>query len=257
MNQIAISSRTGIGARSRNEDFFLHGALQNGAYAVLADGAGGHGNGHVAAHVVVRESVAEITRQAERQPLPELDKVASMANHVLNQKQIGATGQRRMHSTLVMLWIDQTSQRAVWTHVGDSRLYLLRQGRVMKVTRDDSLVQQMVDVGLITPQEARHHSQRNQLVAAMGIEEPLSPHLSDPQFVTKDGDAFLLCSDGWYDQLDALDIEYALSHATTVDEWLDAMQALVLKRQTPHQDNFTAVAVWVGNPAEITRIAPL
>ena len=67
----------------------------------------------------------------------------------------------------------------------------------------------------------------------------------------------MLCSDGWYDPLTPSDIEDTLSHAATADDWLAAMQRIVQLRQRPNQDNFSAVAVWVGNPTEITRIAPL
>jgi PPM family protein phosphatase len=202
--------------------------------------------------------VREIKRQLSLPgcQLPALDQVTLCANEVLNQQQKGLTGQRRMHATVVVLWIDKISHQAVWSHVGDSRLYLMRRGRLAKVTRDDSVVQQMIDAGLIAATEARLHSQRNQLIAAMGSEEIIDPHLSDPSFLVQDGDAFLLCSDGWYDQLEPHDIEQCLANANNAEEWLDSMQALVQKRQRPHQDNFSAIAVWVGSPAEVTRLGP-
>jgi serine/threonine protein phosphatase PrpC len=144
----------------------------------------------------------------------------------------------------------------VWSHVGYSRLYLRRQGRMARVTRDDSVVQTMLDAGLIDENQARHHSQRNQLIAAMGAEEPIEPHLSEADFDIHDGDAFLLCSDGWYDPLEAADIEETLAGAHSALDWLDRMRAIVQRRQRTNQDNYSAIAVWVGNPAEITRIEP-
>jgi PPM family protein phosphatase len=259
MPDVVIASRSEVGARSRNEDYLQHGALDAGWYAVLSDGAGGHSNGAVAADLVVRMVAHELGSQLnkQRRPAPALDEVAHVANDALNRQQHGLKGQKRMHATLVMLWIGKDTQQAIWSHVGDSRLYLLRQGRVAQVTRDDSVVQTLVDAGLIAPHEARSHSQRNQLIAAMGSDEPIEPHLSDPEFRVQDGDAFLLCSDGWYDRLDEVDIEHCLTEAESAEGWLDGMQALVQERQRPNQDNFSAVAVWVGNPAEVTRIGPL
>ena len=259
MPDVVIASRSEVGARSRNEDYLQHGAFDAGWYAVVSDGAGGHSNGAVAADLVVRMVAHELGAQLTQQgrPFPALDEVVHTANDALNRQQEGLRGQKRMHATLVMLWIGKASLEAVWSHVGDSRLYLLRQGRVAQVTRDDSVVQTMVDAGLIAPHEARSHSQRNQLIAAMGSDEPIEPHVSDPGFMVQDGDAFLLCTDGWYDRLEEADIEHCLAEAGSVEEWLDAMQTLVQQRQRPNQDNFSAVAVWVGNPGEVTRIGPL
>ena len=250
-----MASRSEAGARERNEDYLQHGALDAGWYAVLSDGAGGHRNGAEAADLVVRMVTHELGVQIMQQdrPLPDLGEVVQVANDALNRRQHGATGTGRMHATLVVLWIAKGSGRALWSHVGDSRLYLLRRGRVALVTRDDSVVQALVDAGLIAPHEAREHAQRNHLVAAMGSDDPIHPHLSQPGFRVRDGDAFLLCSDGWYDRLDEADIERCLAGADSAEAWLDQMQRLVLQRQRTNQDNFSAVAVWVGNPAEITR----
>ncbi len=259
MPDVVIASRSEVGARSRNEDYLQHGAFDAGWYAVLSDGAGGHSNGAVAADLVVRMVAHEIGNQITQQgrEKPSLHEAVHTANEALNRQQQGLHGRKRMHATVVMLWIGKASREAVWSHVGDSRLYLLRQGRVVQVTRDDSVVQTLVDAGLIAPHEARSHAQRNQLIAAMGADEPIEPHVSDLGFLVQDGDAFLLCSDGWYDRLEEADIEQCLAEAGSVEGWLDGMQTLVLERQRENQDNFSAVAVWVGNPAEVTLIAPL
>ena len=259
MHDVVIASRSEVGARSGNEDCLQHGAVESGWYAVLADGAGGHTNGAVASDLVVRVAVHELcsrATQAELQP-PVLGQIVLAANDVLNGQQDGLRGHQRMHTTLVLLWIDRARQHALWSHVGDSRLYALRQGRIGHMTRDDSVVQRMVEAGLLAPEQARDHPNRNQLIAALGSDEPIEPHVSDAAFSLRDGDAFLLCSDGWYDPLSPSDIEDTLSHAATADDWLAAMQRIVQLRQSPNQDNFSAVAVWVGNPTEITRIAPL
>lgn len=258
MPDIQFASVSEIGARKHNEDYLQHGELESGWFAVLSDGAGGHSDGAVAADLVVRMVAHELSVEFARpgQPAQTLQQVVHVANDALNRRQQGLSGQQRMHATLVVLWIDKARRQAVWSHVGDSRLYLLRKGRVAHVTRDDSVVQTMLDAGLINEEQARHHAQRNQLIAAMGAEEPIEPHLSDADFEIAEGDAFLLCSDGWYDPLDPHEIESTLNGAGSAQEWLDQMRTLVRQRQRRNQDNYSAIAVWVGNPGDVTRIGP-
>jgi len=258
MSGITIASRSETGARKTNEDYLQHGVLESGWYAVLSDGAGGHSDGAIASDLVVRMVVHELSVAFDRS-LPAgaaLQQVVHVANDALNQQQRGQRGRHRMHATLVVLWVDAATRQAVWAHVGDSRLYLLRQGHVLSVTRDDSVVQTMVDAGLIAPGDARKHAQRNQLLAAMGSEEPIEPHVSEADFTLEDGDALLLCSDGWYDPLEPHEIESTLAASAGAQDWLDRMHALVKARAQPNQDNYSAIAMWVGNPAEITRIRP-
>jgi serine/threonine protein phosphatase PrpC len=257
MPDIQLASRSEIGARKGNEDYLQHGTLGHGWYAVLSDGAGGHSDGAIAADLVVRMVVHELGTKvphADAAPATTIEHAVHVANDALNRRQQGITGVRRMHATLVVLWIDKARGQAVWAHVGDSRLYLLRKGRIAQVTRDDSVVQTMVDAGLIDAEQARTHAQRNQLIAAMGAEEPIEPHLSDDGFAIADGDAYLLCTDGWYDPLEPDEIEATLAGAANAQDWLTRMHLLVLQRARPNQDNYSAIAVWVGNPAEVTRI---
>ena len=258
MPEIRIVSRSELGARQSNEDYLQHGSLAAGWYAVLSDGAGGHRDGAVAADLVVRMATHELGIRFANpdQPAAALQQVVHSANEALNRHQHGMRGHDRMHATLVLLWIDGTRRQALWSHVGDSRLYLLRHGRIAFVTRDDSVVQTMLDAGLINAAQARHHAQRNQLIAAMGSEEPIDPHISEAEFGIRDGDAFLLCSDGWYDPLEPDEIESTLAQADSAEEWLDHMATLVRQRQRKNQDNYSAIAVWIGNPREVTRIDP-
>ena len=256
MLKIEIAARSEVGGRSRNEDDLRFGQSEASCYVVLADGAGGHRDGAMASALVVRTIAAHM--QDAVQVTPELLSAwVRDAHAALGEHQPGDTGQGRMHATVVLLWIDAGSQLALWSHVGDSRLYMLRRGRVCHVTRDDSVVQQMVDAGFITPEEARTHPSKNHLVSAMGIEGAIEPHTVDEPQAIRDGDAFLLCSDGWWETLDALRIEELFAQAHSADQWLGLMYAEVAGAARAGQDNFSAVAVWVGDPAETTRIGGL
>jgi serine/threonine protein phosphatase PrpC len=138
--------------------------------------------------------------------------------------------------------------------VGDSRLYRLRHGVIDLVTADDSVVQRMVEAGLLTAEQAHHHPKKNQLIAALGIQDAVEPHTLVQPVTIEDGDAFLLCSDGWWDSLDADVIADTLGDASSPDEWLTAMQRYIEALDHPKQDNFSAIGVWVGDPGGTTRI---
>ena len=242
---IQIASRTGVGARSRNEDDLRTGVREPLAFAVLSDGAGGHSDGAVASDLVVRVVTAALQSEAGLEPRM-LHATVRNAHELLLKHQSGAGDRERMHATLVALWIDAERALAIWSHVGDSRLYLLRGGRVLHVTRDDSAVQEMVDAGLLTAEAARRHQMKNQLLCAMGAESLFCAHTIEKAFPLVDGDAFLLCTDGWWDKVPHEEIERTLVEAYTPELWLAAMESLIQAGADPDQDNHTAIAIWVG-----------
>ena len=255
MLQVEIASRCEVGGRTHNEDDLRHGQSGSFWYAVLSDGAGGHRGGAVASDIVVRMTALGL--QSATQATPDyLTQLVCDANEALAQKQ-DKRSRDRMHATLVALWIDARREEALWTHVGDSRLYMLRHGRVLHVTQDDSVVQRMVDAGYLTPEEALTHPKKNQLLAAMGAEGGIEPNTLENHMAVEDGDAFLLCSDGWWDHFDRRAIEAAFAASKSPDEWLTRMAEAIQAAATPRQDNYSAIAVWIGDPAETTRLSSL
>jgi serine/threonine protein phosphatase PrpC len=256
MLKVEIASRSEVGERTHNEDDLRVGHSGSFWYAVLSDGAGGHRGGAVASDLVVRMTAHGL--QSATQATPEsLTQLVHDTHATLGQQQAGRKGHERMHATLVALWLDARRAEALWTHVGDSRLYLLRHGRVVHVTADDSVVQRMVDAGYLSAAEARNHPRKNQLISAMVTSDAVAPNTLDEPLPIADGDAFLLCSDGWWDHFDARDIENAFAAAASPAEWLDLMAHDIAAAHVPGQDNYSAVAVWVGDPAETTRVGGL
>ncbi|MBI5924531.1 MAG: serine/threonine-protein phosphatase [Aquabacterium sp.] len=253
MMHIEVASHSEVGQRSHNEDDLRHGTSGAQVYAILSDGAGGHSNGAMASDIVVRTATVLLQRATVFNPAV-LEAAIEDANEVLNTGQQGLPSHQRMHATVVALWIDAEVGQALWAHVGDSRLYRIRQGRAEQLTVDDSVVQHMVNAGYIKPEEAKHHPRKNQLLAAMGSDETPNVHVTKQPEPVYEGDVFLLCSDGWWDQLELEDLERTLFRADTPRQWLDDMAAIVAQCRIANQDNYTAVAVWAGNPAEVTRI---
>jgi PPM family protein phosphatase len=251
---VTMASCTRVGARQHNEDDWRAALLPQGAYAVLSDGAGGHHGGEVAADLTVR--LVETTLQALPNFEPDnLTQATLDAHQAILAGQHGGAAAQHMHATMVALWIHQNT--ALWTHVGDSRLYWLRGGQVWHVTRDDSVVQQLVDAGLISDEDARHHPHKNQLLCAMGMDAPVTPHTTEHPTALQEGDAFLLCSDGWWEPLTHGDIENSLARSASPSDWLERMATQISAVMKPTQDNYTAIALWVGDPTQTTRAMPL
>ena len=246
MLAIRTATCTQTGARDHNEDDMRCGVTDGAAYAVLSDGAGGHDNGAIASDLVVRLVALRLQAAADVNAT-ELHAAVLEAHELLVLQQQGVVLERlRMYATLVALWIDALRGLALWSHVGDSRLYLLRAGRVCHVTRDDSVVQQMIDAGLIDAAVAESHPMKHHLVCAMGVADEFVAHTIEKPFAVTEGDALLLCSDGWWEALQVVDIERTLSQAQDPEQWLQAMRALIAQAANPKQDNHSAIAVWIG-----------
>ncbi len=242
-----MASRSLTGARDHNEDDLRYGFRNGVAYAVLSDGAGGHRAGALASDIVVRAVTTDLQRASAVHAAALHDAVHD-AHELLLAQQPGSIDRDRMHATLVALWIDADRAEALWSHVGDSRLYVLRDGRVQHVTRDDSVVRQLVDAGLLTPEAARTHPKKNQLLCAMGVDSGFVAHTIENAYALGAGDVLLLATDGWWEHFEHDDIAQILADATGPGDWLARMEARIRAAAKPDQDNQRALAVWTGEP---------
>ena len=247
--EVAILSERG--GRPYNEDACGHWHSDHHLCCVLADGAGGHGGGDVASRLAVRNLLTAVAEHPTDcgELLPQL--VRQTNQTILDQRQTG-TRWADMHSTVVCLLVDFIEHRAYWAHAGDSRLYWFRGGRLSSRTKDHSMVQGLVEVGLVEPDALRRHPQRSELRSALGAQ----PHELDvsappnPADVAA-GDCFLLCSDGLWEHVDDRDLEQALAGAATPRGWLDDLcrRVTAATQAKPGHDNFSAMALWLSRPA--------
>ena len=208
---------------------------------VVADGMGGHAFGDWAAHAVVQaiESV-EVPPTFDAAVQAVADGV-----HSANRR-IWAESQRReqqMGSTVVVLLVHGDRFAALW--VGDSRIYLRRADMLVPLTRDHSQVQEMVDRGLIAPEEAADHPRGHVLARAVGVGARIAVDVVTD--AVEPGDRFLLCSDGLSGQV--TDPELGAILALPESEAIEALVARALDRGAP--DNVTAILVGVQ---ETTRL---
>lgn len=244
---VRVAQRSCIGARSRNEDCLGVEQVRGHWCLVLSDGAGGHRDGALASRLVVDRVLAGFR---SRPPVDARD----LAELLLDAHDALVAAQRSrgvidrmsaMHATVVVLLLDTASGRALWGHVGDSRLYLWREGRVSAMTRDDSILQWMLDAGVVDPARTQDVAHRGLLLAALGSEEDVEPHVAGPLELLE-SDAFLLCSDGWWNGLDEARIEQLLACASTPEDWLDSMASATRGRADAKQDNYSAIGCWIG-----------
>ena len=236
--QIKMSSYTADGTRPENEDSF--GREQVGPeqlYAVVCDGLGSHGGGQAAS----RTAVAHLQQMRFTQ-LPTPQQIMDWYNRANQEILAKRNGPRHMKTTAVALFVDQN--RAVWTHIGDTRLYHYHNGRLANFTNDHSVCQLSVKLGEITRREIPTHPDKNKILKALG-EDTISPEIHDPVVLEPGLHAFLLCSDGLWERLHEDEIMLDLHKSQTPEQWLYNLRCRAEMRKFTEVDNNTAVAVFV------------
>lgn len=187
---------TDVGAKRKiNEDAVLS-RPDIGLWAV-ADGMGGHAAGDVASQAVI-DALVHLKPNSDASEFIDLveDKLM-LVNHKLRRHGQESLGGRTLGTTIVTLFFVGEIGVCIWA--GDSRLYLFRDGELSRLSHDHSAVQEMLDAGMITPEQAQYHPHRNVITRAVGGGEQLYPELR--VFHPKPGDWYLLCSDGFYNEM--------------------------------------------------------
>lgn len=216
--RLSWAARTDVGlVRGHNEDSFL---CRNPVFGVC-DGMGGHAAGEVASTIAVRTIAEQAPTSADDALLGAAVEAANEA--VINGAATGV-GKPGMGCTASCCLIDGTHMAVA--HVGDSRIYLLHQGTLVRVTHDHSYVEELVDAGEITPDEARVHPSRSIITRALGSDPDM--YADHFQLDVQKGDRIILCSDGLSSMVTDSTIEaLAVSSATPLD-CTDALVAAAL-----------------------------
>jgi serine/threonine protein phosphatase PrpC len=248
--QLEISVLSNPGGRERNEDACGFWTADGCTFAVVSDGAGGHGGGDVASRLAVRVILASF----QARPACTGDAIADAltgAHRAIVDQQPTRTELNGMRATATVLAIDTVHHTAVWGHVGDTRLYCFRAGAIVAQTKDHSVVQKMVDAGYLAQAAIRQSLQRSKLFAALGHNEDFVTAIESTPFAVLPGDVFLLCTDGFWEYVDESTMQATLAAAKTPAEWLRNMVDDVVQRGGREQDNFSALAVFCseGVPA--------
>jgi serine/threonine protein phosphatase PrpC len=242
--EILISTLSKVGSRERNEDSCGYWGDTGPTCCVLSDGAGGHGGGDVASRAAVRTVLEAFARRPECSSENIAELIASANREVVRLQSRGGS-LRDMRATLVVLALDPMREIAAWGHIGDSRLYFLRNGFVESRTRDHSLLQALIDAGFAKVGDG-HSADRSVLVASLGAKDDFEPEVMAREIALRSGDAFLLCSDGLWEHATDKTIETALQQSASPQDWLDKLDLGVTGARKPSQDNYSAIGLWYG-----------
>ena len=187
---------TDVGAKRKiNEDAMLS-RPDIGLWAV-ADGMGGHAAGDVASQAVIDALVPLRPNSDVAEFVDLIEDKLMLVNHKLRRHGQESLGGRTLGTTIVTLFFVGDMGVCIWA--GDSRLYVFRGGQLIRLSHDHSAVQEMLDSGMITPEQALYHPHRNVITRAVGGGEQLYPELR--VFHPQPDDWFLLCSDGFYNEM--------------------------------------------------------
>ncbi|MFA6969848.1 MAG: Stp1/IreP family PP2C-type Ser/Thr phosphatase [Gallionella sp.] len=248
--EIVAQTSSGM-VRAHNEDSIATDMVCG--LVVLADGMGGYNAGEVASGIAVEVMVAEITQPlkkfsptkrdeetGEELAVALLGRSIRKANASIYQAAQSQAQYAGMGTTIVSaLFYDN---RMVVGHVGDSRLYRLRGETLASITRDHSLLQEQIDCGMISVENARHSQNKNLVTRAVGIDAEVIPeiHLHDVEV----GDVYLLCSDGLNDMVEDEDIQ-AILYAMQGNLALAAEQLIQTANDNGGRDNVSVILVKV------------
>ena len=236
-----FGSRTDIGClRDHNEDSLV---VTPPLFAV-ADGMGGHAAGEVASEIAVRV----LSELAPEHPDGEaLGRAIEEANRAVIQAAREGRGRQGMGTTMTAAMLE--GERLVIAQVGDSRAYLLHQGKLQQLTRDHSLMADMIEAGQLTPEEARTHPQRSVITRALGSDAHLHPDIYEINVET--GDRLLICSDGLSGMIFDDQIENTLRRVQ--DPQRCASQLVNEAIAAGGHDNVTVIVADVTGYAEVRR----
>ena len=241
--------------RSGNEDNFhvdLDPTGRRGIF-VVADGMGGHAAGEVASEMavqIVARELAPIADLHDPNVVRTVTQSLKRANLAIYQRTLAEVDKQGMGTTVSVLLL--AGRRFLIGQVGDSRVYLLRDGTLRQITKDHSYVQEQVDAGYLTPEQARYHPYSNVITRCVGASDDVEPDTYQGE--AKTGDTFLVASDGLTGMVDDRRLQQLLLARAAPERVVDALVQEANARGG--LDNITAIVVRVlgvdGGPAADT-----
>ena len=248
--KILIHGQTDTGSvRDHNEDAISYD--ENIALAILADGMGGHRGGEMASAITVSTILESVVEKSKKLKTGETDEdtgysaesllvheAITLANKNVHDSSVANVTYRGMGTTVVVVMF--YDNRFTVAHVGDSRLYRLRDDELELITRDHSLMQELIDRGFYTPEQARSSLNKNLVTRAIGIDSKVNIDIQED--VAMVDDIYLLCSDGVNDMIEDHLIKSAIvENANNLED--AAKEIIRLANQHGGKDNISALLV--------------
>lgn len=234
-------SMTDIGRRrDTNQDYMFTsertvGNLPN--LFLVADGMGGHAAGDYASRFTINQIVEYITQSKEQKPVALLEKAISRANRLLLEEANADEKKAGMGTTIVGATCQK--DKLYVANVGDSRLYVVNQEKIIQITRDHSLVEEMVRMGGMDKEDAREHPDKNIITRAIGVGAEVVVDFFETNI--SEGDVILMCSDGLTNMIDDEDIRQIILGQRDIAE--KAERLVQTANENGGQDNITVVLI--------------
>ena len=239
--RVTVVSATSQGAREYQEDACGHWADNARVFAVVADGAGGHGGGADASRAAIA-SAANTWAQPSTRDIADPDAFLATWMAAAHQAVIEESSRIRRSARTVVVACLTDGHSAHWVHAGDCRLLRFHDGKLVERTRDDSVVQVLFERGDITEQEMGTHPDQSRLLQSLGGEDPPSPRPGHSP--VEAGDTLILCSDGFWEHLTTVELEkLATCPPTRRQPTLEKAVATAVHRGGPKADNTTALMI--------------
>ncbi|HRK55910.1 MAG TPA: protein phosphatase 2C domain-containing protein [Burkholderiaceae bacterium] len=245
--RFSIYQESKKGGRRINQDRMGYLYTRDSLILMVADGMGGHARGEVAAQLTLQTLASIYQRDAKpilADPARYLEEAVLASHRELHRYRAEHTLPEAPRTTLVVAIVQRGM--VIWAHVGDSRLYLIRGGRIADRTVDHSRVHHLISSGLIRPEEAKDHPERNRIFNCIGAFVAPTVEISRP-VALRSGDSLLLCSDGLWGSVNDKDIADAFADKTLM-RGVPELIELALANGGKDADNCTALAMtWAGS----------
>lgn len=225
---------TCIGGRNYNQDSLWYSEDTNNGLWIVADGLGGHHHSEMASSLIIRT----IEEAWEQNPEMELGTLLLQCHEKILQLQNEHPEAENAASTVVLL--RRLGEKMAVAHAGDSRLYYFRNSHLLFRTKDHSIAQMNVTLGEITEKEQRTSPDRNKLYNVLGGDKTPKPEVRET-FNAQPGDAFLLCTDGFWEYLSETEMLVDLLKAPSAKAWAEHMLVRIKKRQPEGNDNYSLI----------------
>ena len=230
--------------RKNNEDEFIAQPAADARYVIgcVIDGVGGYSGGEIAASIT-RESVSEQLGNLTGEVIPALTAAFTAANEKIWQEKHATRQHHSMACVVTLAVADLASNQFYYAHLGDTRLYLLRDGSLVKISHDQSFTGFLEDSGRLTELEAMQHPKRNEIDKALGFKEIISPadDIETGQSPFLPGDMLLLCSDGLTDVVDKAKITEIITKHESLKSIGEAL--IDAANEGGGKDNITVVLI--------------
>lgn len=247
--KITVASICKQGGREYNQDFVAGTALDNEACLVVCDGLGSYIGSEVASRLCATKVIDAFEKthaeQNEKAFLPESVQSYIRQAHEYVAEYKEKVPEIRSSCTTVACFVTDCNT-SVLSHIGDTRIYLFRKGKLAYQTKDHSLSQVAVDMGQISLRDIRTHKDQNKLTRVLGNDYYIEPDCEIDRNPMSPGDAVLLCTDGFWEYVYEEEMEHDIASSPSPAEALARMEQRLLSRVNRFNDNYSAIVAFIG-----------